>query len=91
MNKPEALVFADDRPTSTSEELFQWAIDAEDLIRDQQAHITELRAELIKEAARTASHKLRAEQFEQRLDMANKMGNEAREQLAAQAKQGEQP
>ena len=40
--QPEALVFADDRPTSTSDDLYQWAIDAEDLIRAQHARIAEL-------------------------------------------------
>ena len=40
--QPEALVFADDRPTSTSDDLYQWAIDAEDLIRAQHARIEEL-------------------------------------------------
>ena len=42
--QPEALVFADDRPTSTSDDLYQWAIDAEDLIRAQHARIEELEA-----------------------------------------------
>ena len=40
--QPEALVFADDRPTSTSDDLYQWAIAAEDLIRAQHARIAEL-------------------------------------------------
>ena len=44
--QPEALVFADDRPTSTSDDLYQWAIDAEDLIRAQHARIAELEAQL---------------------------------------------
>ena len=44
--QPEALVFADDRPTSTSDDLYQWAIDAEDLIRAQHARIEELEAQL---------------------------------------------
>ena len=42
--QPETLVFADDRPTSTSDDLYQWAIDAEDLIRAQHARIEELEA-----------------------------------------------
>lgn len=42
--QPEALVFADDRPTSTSDDLYQWAIDAEDLIRTQHARIEEMEA-----------------------------------------------
>lgn len=46
MNKPEALVFADDRPTSTSDDLYQWAIDAEDLIRAQQERIAQLESEV---------------------------------------------
>ena len=44
--QPEALVFADSRPTSTSDDLYQWAIDAEDLIRAQHARIEELEAQL---------------------------------------------
>ena len=40
--QPEALVFADNRPTSTSDDLYQWAIDAEDLILAQHARIAEL-------------------------------------------------
>ena len=44
--QPETLVFADDRPTSTSDDLYQWAIDAEDLIRAQHARIEELEAQL---------------------------------------------
>ena len=60
--QPEALVFADDRPPSTSDDLYQWAIDAEDLIRAQYARIAEMEdvadmaikriAELEKDAAR---------------------------------------
>ena len=42
--QPEALVFADSRPTSTSDDLYQWAIDAEDLILAQHARIEELEA-----------------------------------------------
>lgn len=52
-------------------------------LRRIHARVAELEAELVKEAARTANYKLRAEQFEQRLDMANKMGNEARAEIAA--------
>lgn len=44
--QPDALVFADDRPTSTSDDLYQWAVDAEDLIRAQHARIAELEAQL---------------------------------------------
>lgn len=44
--KPEALVFADDRPTSIEDGLYQWAVDAEGLIRAQQAHIAKLEAQL---------------------------------------------
>ena len=42
----EALVFADNRPSSLSDDLYQWAIDAEDLILAQHARIAELEAEL---------------------------------------------
>ena len=44
--QPETLVFADNRPTSKSDDLYQWAIDAEDLIRAQHARIAELEAQL---------------------------------------------
>lgn len=50
--QPEALVFADDRPTSTSDDLYQWAIDAEDLIRTQHARIAELEEQLAAIGAR---------------------------------------
>lgn len=51
--KPEALIFADDRPDSTSDDLYQWSTDAEDLIRIQHARIVELEAQLA--AAQQAS------------------------------------
>ena len=44
--QPEALIFANDRPTSLDDDLYQWAIDAEDLIRNQYARIAKLEAEL---------------------------------------------
>ena len=40
--QPEALVFANDRPSAIGDDLYQWAIDAEDLIRSQHARIAEL-------------------------------------------------
>lgn len=41
--KPEALQFADDRPSSWNVDgLYQWAIDAEELIRSMQSNINEL-------------------------------------------------
>ena len=40
--QPEALVFADDRPTSTSDDLYQWSFDTEELIRRHHARITKL-------------------------------------------------
>jgi hypothetical protein len=41
--KPEALQFADDRPSSWNiDDLYQWATDAEELIRSMQARITEM-------------------------------------------------
>lgn len=41
--KPEALIFADDRPTSVCDDLYQWASDAEDLIRRMHAENEDLR------------------------------------------------
>ena len=41
-NKPESLVFADDRPSSLDDTLYQWAVDAEDMIREMQKHIDDL-------------------------------------------------
>lgn len=57
--KPEALVFADDRPMSTSDDLYQWAVDAEHLIRAQQARIAEL--ESIFDEQQAGIERLRAE------------------------------
>lgn len=42
----EALVFANDRPSSICDDLYQWAVDAEDLIRTQHARIAELEGQL---------------------------------------------
>ena len=53
-----------------------------DMLRTQHAHIAQLEAELVKEAARTAAEKLRADQMTQRLDMVNRLGNDARAELA---------
>lgn len=44
--QPEALVFANDRPSSGGDDLYQWAIDAEDLIRTQHARIVELETQM---------------------------------------------
>ena len=44
--QPEALIFANDRPSAIDDDLHQWAIDAEDLIRRQHARIAELEAQL---------------------------------------------
>ena len=35
--QPEALRLADDRPSSVNDDLYQWAIDAEDELRRQHA------------------------------------------------------
>lgn len=40
--KPEVIQFADDRPMSLDDDLYQWAIDAESLIRDLQSRLEEL-------------------------------------------------
>ena len=42
----EALIFANDRPSAIDDDLYQWAIDAEDLIRHQHARIADLEAQL---------------------------------------------
>lgn len=44
--QPEALIFANDRPSAIDDDLYQWAIDAEDLIRHQHARIADLEAQL---------------------------------------------
>lgn len=45
-DKHEALIFADDRRTSSGDDLYEWAIDAEDWIRRLHARIAELEAQL---------------------------------------------
>lgn len=45
-HQSEALIFANDRPTSLDDDLYQWSIDAEDLIRRQHARIEELESQL---------------------------------------------
>jgi hypothetical protein len=45
-HQPEALIFANDRPSAIDDDLYQWAIDAEDLIRHQHTRIAELEAQL---------------------------------------------
>ena len=45
-HQSEALIFANDRPTSLDDDLYQWSIDAEDLIRRQHARIEELEEQL---------------------------------------------
>lgn len=42
--KSEELIFADDRPTSVGDDLYQWAVDAEDMIRRLHARVQELEA-----------------------------------------------
>lgn len=60
--KPEALQFADDRPSSWNvDDLYQWATDAEELIRSMQARITEMEKE-------NASLKQDAERYQLRLE-----------------------
>lgn len=43
---PEALIFAGERPDSSSEDLTYWAWEAEQLIRDQHTEMQRLRAEV---------------------------------------------
>lgn len=42
--KSEELIFADDRPISGGDDLYQWAVDAEDMIRRLHARVQELEA-----------------------------------------------
>ena len=37
--QPEALILANDRPWQVSDDLYQWAMDAEDMLRDQYAEL----------------------------------------------------
>lgn len=41
--KPQALQLADNRPWQKTEELYEWSIDAEDMLRQQHAEIEHLR------------------------------------------------
>ena len=43
--KHEALIFANDRPSEIGDDLYQWASDAEDMIRRLHARIVELEKE----------------------------------------------
>ena len=40
--QPDALIFANDRPTSLDDDLYQWSFDTEELIRRHHARITKL-------------------------------------------------
>lgn len=42
--KSEELIFADDRPTLGGDDLCQWSVDAEDMIRRLHARVQELEA-----------------------------------------------
>lgn len=83
--QPEALQLA----FECEESAFHWVneIDtrakAAKLLRAQHARIAELEAALVKEAARTASEKRRADQMSQQHDMQAALNRDAREQLAA--------
>lgn len=74
------LRIIDDKPEAARKKL-------EKELRRLRAHVQELEAQLIAEAARTAEQKLRADQLEQQHDMQAKMHAQAAEQLAA-AQQG---
>lgn len=45
IQQPEALIFANDRPSEIGDDLYQWASDAEDMIRFLYARIVELEKE----------------------------------------------
>ena len=44
IEKSEELIFADDRPSLGGDDLYQWAVDAEDMIRRLHARVQELEA-----------------------------------------------
>ena len=46
--QPEALILANDRPSAIGDDLYQWALDAEGMIRRQHARIAELEAHVRK-------------------------------------------
>ena len=39
---PEALILVNDRPSAIGDDLYQWALDAEDMIRRLHARVEEL-------------------------------------------------
>jgi predicted RNase H-like nuclease (RuvC/YqgF family) len=121
--KPEAIQFADDRQSALDDDLYQWALDAEQMIRGMQPRIAELERfkaayeewhektewvketatykelgkhradvlreriaklekDLVKESARTAEQKLRADQLDKQHSMQAKMHAEAASKVA---------
>ena len=44
----ETIQFANDRPTSCDDELYQWAVISEDIIRKQSAQIDDMRSLLMR-------------------------------------------
>jgi chromosome segregation ATPase len=53
----DAIQFANDRPTSLNDDLYQWAVDAEELIRKQDAEIAHWKAGCIDTKLRDAECK----------------------------------
>jgi len=49
--QPEAVQLADDRPASSNDALYEWSIDAEEMLREQAARIAELEAKFEGEPA----------------------------------------
>ena len=43
---PEALILVNDRPSAIGDDLYQWALDAEDMIRRLHARVEELEKDL---------------------------------------------
>ena len=41
--KPQALQLADNRPWQQTEKLYEWALDAEEMLRQQNAEVEQLR------------------------------------------------
>ena len=56
--QPEALILANDRPSAIGDDLYQWALDSEAMIRRLHARVEELEAMLsaVGASAATSEH-----------------------------------
>ena len=70
--KPEALQLANDRPWQQGDDLYDWAIDAEEMLRKQHAEIEQLREQnTALDAACAKLEKERDEMYATLKDMAD--------------------